>query len=246
MTLFYRAVHGGIASNDTKVLETLVKYTGPRLFSLNLPGASLLILDYIHAANIILAGQDLNAPRTEAVSILGSLLTLPATMAKLPVLQPTNNNDIATMPCPDAKEHIITILLRSCRREPSGIARSVALSSVAMFAYRELSHDTRHSRIPEAITVLLQALRVSIPIGAQKSLKNCINLRFALYHNEHDNFLYLDFPNLRFAQKSSTTRSINFIRRKNNENCQKKTFACMQSLMTFYFYYIRPRNNKTI
>ncbi|XP_043271577.1 probable Rho GTPase-activating protein CG5521 isoform X3 [Venturia canescens] len=167
LTLFYRAVHGGIASNDMKVLEALVKYTGPRLFSLNLPGASLLILDYIHAANIILAGQDLDAPRTEAVSVLGSLLTLPATMAKLPVLQPTNNNDISTMPCPDAKEHIVTILLRSCRREPSGIARCVALSSIAMFAYRELSHDTRHSRIPEAITVLLQALRATQPAVAQ-------------------------------------------------------------------------------
>ena len=80
-------------------------------------------------------------------------------MAELPVLQP-NGTGIETMPCPDAKEHIVTILLRSCRREPSGIARCVALSSIAMFAYRELSHNTLHPRVPEAITVLLQALRV--------------------------------------------------------------------------------------
>lgn len=58
LTLFYRAVHNGIASNDSKVLHVLVKYTGPRLFSLNLPGSSLLILDYIHAANVILSSQD--------------------------------------------------------------------------------------------------------------------------------------------------------------------------------------------
>lgn len=58
LTLFYRAVHSGIASNDSKVLHVLVKYTGPRLFSLNLPGSSLLILDYIHAANVILSSQD--------------------------------------------------------------------------------------------------------------------------------------------------------------------------------------------
>lgn len=58
LTLFYRAVHNGIASNDTKVLHVLVKYTGPRLFSLNLPGSSLLILDYIHAVNVILNSQD--------------------------------------------------------------------------------------------------------------------------------------------------------------------------------------------
>lgn len=59
LTLFYRAVHNGISSNDTKVLHALVKYTGPRLFSLNLPGSSLLILDYIQAANVILSSQDL-------------------------------------------------------------------------------------------------------------------------------------------------------------------------------------------
>lgn len=59
LTLFYRAVHSGIVSNDNKVLYVLVKYTGPRLFSLNLPGSSLLILDYIHAANVILSSQDI-------------------------------------------------------------------------------------------------------------------------------------------------------------------------------------------
>ncbi|XP_076166659.1 putative Rho GTPase-activating protein CG5521 isoform X6 [Ptiloglossa arizonensis] len=166
LTLFYRAVHNGIVSNESKVLHVLVKYTGPRLFSLNLPGSSLLILDYIHAANVILSSQDIEAPRTEAVSIIGSLLSLPATTIKLPVLQPTPT-DILTMTCPDAKEHIITILLRSCRREPTGIARCVALSSIAMFVYRELCFKNQHPRIPESVTVLLLALRASHAIVAQ-------------------------------------------------------------------------------
>ncbi|XP_043685136.1 probable Rho GTPase-activating protein CG5521 isoform X6 [Vespula pensylvanica] len=166
LNLFYRAVHNGIASNDSKVLHVLVKYTGPRLFSLNLPGSSLLILDYIHAANVILSSQDVEAPRTEAVSIIGSLLSLPATIAKLPVLQP-NGSDILTIVCPDAKEHVVNILLRSCRREPTGIARCLALSSIAMFAYRELSCKNQHPRIPEAVTVLLLALRATHVTVAQ-------------------------------------------------------------------------------
>ncbi|XP_048261988.1 ral GTPase-activating protein subunit alpha-1 isoform X6 [Bombus affinis] len=166
LTLFYRAVHSGIVSNDNKVLHVLVKYTGPRLFSLNLPGSSLLILDYIHAANVILSNQDIQAPRTEAVSIIGSLLSLPATTVKLPVLQPTAN-DIVTMTCPDAKEHIIMILLRSCRREPTGIARCVAVSSIAMFVYRELCYKNQHPRIPEAVTVLLLALKATHATVAQ-------------------------------------------------------------------------------
>ncbi|RLU22901.1 hypothetical protein DMN91_005179 [Ooceraea biroi] len=175
LTLFYRAVHNGIASNDSKVLHVLVKYTGPRLFSLNLPGSSLLILDYIHAANVILSSQDIEAPRTEAVSIIGSLLSLPAAMIKLPMLQP-NGPDIATMTCPEAKEHIVTILLRSCRREPTGIARCVALSSIAMFVYKELSYRTQHPRVPEAVTVLLLALRASHATVAQVACNSLLLL----------------------------------------------------------------------
>lgn len=59
LTLFYRALHNGIVGGDRKVLHVLVKYTGPRLFSLDLPGSSLLILDYIHAANVILSDPDI-------------------------------------------------------------------------------------------------------------------------------------------------------------------------------------------
>ncbi|XP_044013466.1 ral GTPase-activating protein subunit alpha-1 isoform X2 [Aphidius gifuensis] len=173
LTLFYRAVHHGITSNDIKVIHALVKYTGPRLFSLNLPGSSLLILDYIHAANIILESQDVNAPRTEAISILGSLISLPMSTGKLPVLQP-NGPDIETIICPDVRELILTILLRSCRREPTGVARCLALSSISMFVYRELSLKTKHPRVPEAVTVLLQALRATHPSVAQVACDSLI------------------------------------------------------------------------
>ncbi|XP_015110729.1 probable Rho GTPase-activating protein CG5521 isoform X8 [Diachasma alloeum] len=167
LTLFYRAVHNGITSNDTKVIHALIKYTGPRFFSLKLPGSSLLILDYIHAANSILGSQDVEAPRTEAVSILGSLLSLPISAGNFPVFQP-NASEIETIMCPDAKELILNILMRSCRREPTGVARCIALSSVAMFAYGELCHRSQHPKLPEAVTVLLQALRRAHRAGRRR------------------------------------------------------------------------------
>ncbi|XP_058799896.1 probable Rho GTPase-activating protein CG5521 isoform X2 [Phymastichus coffea] len=166
LTLFYRAIHHGISSNDTKILHTLVKYTGPRLFSLNLSGSNLLILDYIQAANVILSSQDIDAPRMEAVSILGSLLSLPTTNINTRVLQP-NETEILTTTCPYAKDHIIAILMRCCRREPTGIARCNALSSVAMFVYKELTYKSLHRTIPEAINVLLLSLKTSHATVAQ-------------------------------------------------------------------------------
>ena len=55
----------------------------------------------------------------------------------------------------------MAILMRSCKREPTGVARCIALSSIAMFVYRELSYKSQHRTVPEAIMVLLLALRVS-------------------------------------------------------------------------------------
>jgi hypothetical protein len=78
LTLFYRAVHSGIASNDSKILHVLVKYTGPRLFSLNLPGSSLLTLDYIHAANVILSSQDIEVfNKIYLIMFLNKIMYLP-------------------------------------------------------------------------------------------------------------------------------------------------------------------------
>ncbi|XP_011503584.1 PREDICTED: ral GTPase-activating protein subunit alpha-1 [Ceratosolen solmsi marchali] len=189
LTLFYQAVHHGISSNNTKILHTLVKYTGSRLFSLNLPGCSLLILDYIQAANVILSSQDIQAPRMEAVSILGSLLSLPTTNANTIVLQP-NESEIVTTTCPYAKDHIIAILMRCCRHEPTGVARCIALSSIAMFVYKELSYKSLHRTIPEAVNVLLFSLLTSHTTVAQVAC-DCL----LLLCNKADVFLE-QYPNV--------------------------------------------------
>lgn len=54
--------------------------------------------------------------------------------------------------------------MRSCKREPTGVARCIALSSIAMFAYRELTNKSQHRTVPEAIMLLLLALRVRLKI----------------------------------------------------------------------------------
>lgn len=41
------------------IMNSLVKFCGPRFFSLQLPGFSLLLLDFIHAANTIVSTSDL-------------------------------------------------------------------------------------------------------------------------------------------------------------------------------------------
>jgi len=63
------------------------------------------------------------------------------------------------MSCP--QDHILSILLKCGKREPAGLARCIALSSLGIYVYQELTHETFHPKIKEAVTVLLSALRVS-------------------------------------------------------------------------------------
>ncbi|XP_034238105.1 probable Rho GTPase-activating protein CG5521 isoform X3 [Thrips palmi] len=166
ITQFYSVLHHGLIGTDQFIMNSLVKFCGPRFFSLQLPGFSLLLLDFIHAANTIVSTSDLRqTPRTEAMSILGALLCLTNNLSSFPVLQP-NAVDYSIMSCVDAKDHIVNILLKCGKREPAGLARCIALSSLGIYLYQELSNPPNakgqrffHPKMPEAINVLLLALR---------------------------------------------------------------------------------------
>lgn len=90
-------------SSSKASIYTVLKHLGPRFLSLQLPGFSLLLLDLIHACNVVLSSSDLSktTPRSEAVSILGGLLSLPDDFTQLTVLEPTQN--IQMVSCPDIK-----------------------------------------------------------------------------------------------------------------------------------------------
>lgn len=55
----------------------------------------------------------------------------------------------------------MSVLLRAGRREPTGVARCIALSALGIYIYRELANRTFHTKVPDAINVLLLALKVS-------------------------------------------------------------------------------------
>ncbi|XP_041353753.1 ral GTPase-activating protein subunit alpha-1-like isoform X2 [Gigantopelta aegis] len=167
LSQFIYVLHQGLISVDQDVVNVLVRHCGTKPFSLALPGSSLLILDFIHAAGTVISSPDAKVPpREEAVSVLGSLLCFSNHFNKLPVLQP-NTMDMTQLSSKDLKEHIINLLLKAGKREPAGLARCIAVSSVGIFLYEELSHDTSHPKIKESVHVLLASLRC----GYRKSAK---------------------------------------------------------------------------
>lgn len=53
-------------------------------------------------------------------------------------------------------------MLKVAKREPSGLARCIALSNLGIFICQELSNTSKHVCIKEAIITLLLALQVHL------------------------------------------------------------------------------------
>lgn len=65
---FYRALHHNLISDDQEMINVLIKYCGARFFSLQLPGYSLLMLDFLHAANTIISSAELKGVRLHSLA----------------------------------------------------------------------------------------------------------------------------------------------------------------------------------
>ncbi|XP_066550787.1 ral GTPase-activating protein subunit alpha-1 isoform X2 [Amia ocellicauda] len=158
LTHFYNIMHCGLLHVDQDIVNTIIKHCSPRFFSIGLPGATMLILDFIVAASRVTASSSLNAPRVEAQILLGSLVCFPNLYDELPALHPTTN-DVVVTKFKDVKEHIIKHILSSAREEPSAPARCVALCSLGIWLCEELMHNTGHPQIKEALNVICVTLK---------------------------------------------------------------------------------------
>ncbi|XP_054651401.1 ral GTPase-activating protein subunit alpha-1 isoform X7 [Dunckerocampus dactyliophorus] len=158
LTHFYNIMHQGLLHQDQDIVNTIIKHCSPRFFSIGLPGATMLILDFIIAASRVTSCSSLNAPRVEAQNLLGSLVCFPNFYGELPALHPTTA-DVALTKFPDIKEHIIKTILTSARDEPSAPARCVALCSLGIWLCEELAHGTQHPQIKDALNVICVTLK---------------------------------------------------------------------------------------
>ncbi|XP_061319511.1 ral GTPase-activating protein subunit alpha-1 isoform X3 [Pezoporus flaviventris] len=158
LTHFYNIMHCGLLHVDQDIVNTIIKHCSPQFFSLGLPGATMLIMDFIVAAGRVAASSFLNAPRVEAQVLLGSLVCFPNLYHELPALHP-NIPDIAVSQFTDVKELIIKTMLSSAREEPSGPARCVALCSLGIWICEELVHESHHPQIKEALNVICVSLK---------------------------------------------------------------------------------------
>ncbi|KAM8736923.1 ral GTPase-activating protein subunit alpha-1 isoform 6-T6 [Acanthopagrus schlegelii] len=158
LTHFYNIMHQGLLHQDQDIVNTIIKHCSPRFFSIGLPGATMLILDFIIAGSRVTTCSSLNAPRVEAQILLGSLVCFPNLYGELPALHPTTA-DVVLTKFPDVKEHVIKTILTSARDEPSAPARCVALCSLGIWLCEELARGTQHPQIKDALNVICVTLK---------------------------------------------------------------------------------------
>ncbi|XP_008068645.2 ral GTPase-activating protein subunit alpha-2-like, partial [Carlito syrichta] len=120
---FYLVMHLGLTSEDQDILNTIIRHCPPRFFSLGFPGFSMLVGDFITAAARVLSTDMLTAPRSEALTLLGSLVCFPNTYQELPVLRSVPGLNEVIMGAEDVKHYLINILLKNATEEPNECAR---------------------------------------------------------------------------------------------------------------------------
>ncbi|XP_053331621.1 ral GTPase-activating protein subunit alpha-1 isoform X1 [Spea bombifrons] len=190
LTHFFNIMHCGLLHTDQDIVNTIIKHCSPQFFSLGLPGATLLIMDFIVAAGRVAASPSLNAPRVEAQVLLGSLVCFPNLYEELPALHPSSS-DIVMSQFTDVKELIIKTVLRSAREEPSGPARCVALCSLGIWMCEELVNQTHHPQIKEALNVICVSLKFPNKVVAQVA---CSVLNVLVNYVNELQIYQADFP----------------------------------------------------
>ncbi|XP_074845399.1 ral GTPase-activating protein subunit alpha-2 isoform X2 [Carettochelys insculpta] len=164
---FYLVMHIGLTSEDQDILNTVIRHCPSCFFFLGLPGFTMLIGDFITAAARVLSTDMLEAPRSEAHTILGSLVCFPNIYQEIPLLQPIPEADEIIAETTDVKHYLINILLKNATEEPCEAARCIAVCCLGVWICEELVQCTNHPQVKDAINVIGVTLKFSNKVVAQ-------------------------------------------------------------------------------
>ncbi|XP_065832591.1 ral GTPase-activating protein subunit alpha-2-like [Oscarella lobularis] len=162
---FYRLMHVGLTTIDKDFLAAILSQSR-RIFSLPLPGVSILIPDYIKAADRVLSSTEplSESTRVSALISVGSLLFFRRLNCGM-TIKGSRTEDGQPMTYDHVEEKILAILTRTAKTEDSVNGRSLALCQLGVYLHSELAHSSSQS-IDEGIVILLQSVKLPETIVA--------------------------------------------------------------------------------
>ncbi|XP_071380806.1 ral GTPase-activating protein subunit alpha-2 isoform X1 [Centroberyx affinis] len=178
----YHVMHKGFTSDDQDVLNTMIRSCSPRFFFLGLPGFTMLVGDFITAAACILSSRSSEAPRTEAQTVLGSLVCFPNLYLQIPLLRTTSGSDDIAINDEDIKDYLVNVLLATATNEHCEGARCIAVCSLGLWVCEELMQKNIHHQVKDAINVLGVTLKFGNKAVAQVA---CDVFQLLICHWEH-------------------------------------------------------------
>ena len=142
-----------------------------------LPGNSVLLLDFIHGADIVcsqtshLGGTsdlcEAVITRREAIAILGSLICFSAHYPGMHALTPGPDRELTLISCQEVKSLLVKSLLRCARKEAYTSSRCLALTCLSVFIYEELTvagvdddGTEMFSKVRECLNAVLSTMRM--------------------------------------------------------------------------------------
>eukprot|EP00069_Balaena_mysticetus_P005121 bmy_17729T0 len=137
LTHFYNIMHCGLLHIDQDIVNTIIKHCSPQFFSLGLPGATMLIMDFIQLVEWLLQLFSMHQEWKHKF-FLDLWFAFPTYIV----------NCLLSIP---------TFLMLLCLNLQ--MLRCVALCSLGIWICEELVHESHHPQIKEALNVICVSLK---------------------------------------------------------------------------------------
>eukprot|EP00118_Oscarella_pearsei_P026270 m.309686 g.309686 ORF g.309686 m.309686 type:complete len:2118 (+) comp47370_c0_seq1:63-6416(+) len=157
---FYRLMHIGLTALDQDFLDAILPQS-KTIFSLSLPGAAILIPDFIKGADRVLSSPQLHkeATRVSALVTLGSLLFFNRLYTGM-FIDGTVTHEGQPLTFGDVEDQVVALIMRTTRAEESVRGRSFALSQLGMYLFSEFAHGSSRC-LDDGVIILLRSLNLA-------------------------------------------------------------------------------------
>nr|CAH8838670.1 unnamed protein product [Trichobilharzia regenti] len=139
---FYYLVHRICVSKEEKYVFEIIRSCSMRIFVSSLPSTHLLILDFLSGVNVVLTNPSPGpeVPRSEAISVILSLLCYPHHFESLESIESTCLEP-RIIACNDLKSQLVQLLTQAVLLDPSAEVRCLAITGLSIYCVIEIMNS---------------------------------------------------------------------------------------------------------